>query len=221
MAFKLLISSLPNIGKTTLCKSLDPDTTLVLARDGKKYPLRLPHRNIEEFTDADDLISQCNDAIGTFIEKKGTPPKTIVIDSVSKIFLDIEGKVMARVKSFPYGVVNTEISKFMDYVEHTLAPNANIVYISHATYDPDTASYSLVNAGGSWGKKGGVISEVDQAIFVELKNKKRTIHHKSSQMLSRTTYDELPENQPIEEYSLKEHLEYLDSQHSQVDEFTL
>lgn len=41
----------------------------------------------------------------------GALPKTIAIDSISKILLDIEGYVLEQVKSFPYGKVNTEIKK--------------------------------------------------------------------------------------------------------------
>lgn len=219
--FKLLISALPNIGKTTLCKDLDPATTLVISRDGKQYPLALPHRNIEDFEDVDDLIGQINSAIGAFSEKTGTLPKTLVLDSVSKIFLDIEARILKKVKSFPYGVINIEISKFMEYVEHTLAPNANVIYISHAIFDADTGKYQLVNAGGSWGKKGGVISEVDQAVFIDLKGKKRTVYHKMSDMLSRTTLEELPDSQPIEEYSLATHVEALEATASKVGAFQL
>ena len=41
---KLLISGLPNVGKSTLIKDLDPETTLLISRDGKKSPLKLPKR---------------------------------------------------------------------------------------------------------------------------------------------------------------------------------
>jgi len=43
---KMLISSLPNIGKTTLLQTLDD--VLVIARDGKKYPFPQAHVNVED-----------------------------------------------------------------------------------------------------------------------------------------------------------------------------
>ena len=51
---KLLLSGLPNIGKTTLLQSLED--VLVFARDGKKYPFQQPHVNVPDFTSADQLI---------------------------------------------------------------------------------------------------------------------------------------------------------------------
>lgn len=151
---KLLISGLPNTGKSTLIKDLDPKQALLISRDGKKSPLKIPKVTIEEFSDVDDLINQTTDGIGRYIEKTGTNPKTIVIDSISKIFLDIESRILAKIKSFPYGQINIEIAKFMEFLEHTIAPNCNLIMISHSQLNTETNAYELVNAGGSWGKKG-------------------------------------------------------------------
>lgn len=154
MPAKVLISGLPNVGKSTLVKDLNPEVTLLISRDGKRSSLKVPKKTIEDFNDVDDLINQITDAVSTFIEKHDRNPDNIVIDSISKIFLDIEAKVLAKVKSFPYGVINTEIAKFMDFLEHTIAPVCNLIMISHAQLNLDTGGYELVNAGGSWGKKG-------------------------------------------------------------------
>lgn len=151
---KVLISGLPNVGKSTLIKDLDPAKTLLISRDGKKSPLKLPKKTIESFIDADDLISQITVAIQSYIEKNDKNPETIVIDSISKIFLDIESRILAKVKSFPYGVINIEIAKIMEFLEHQIAPMCNLIMISHAQLNVDTGAYELVNAGGSWGKKG-------------------------------------------------------------------
>lgn len=212
---KLLIAGLPNVGKSTLIKDLDPSNTLLISRDGKKSPLKLPKKTIEDFTDADDLIAQMIAAIQSYIEKTGKNPGTIVIDSISKIFLDIESRILAKVKAFPYGVINIEIAKVMEFLEHQIAPMCNLVMISHAQLNTDTSSYELVNAGGSWGKKGGAISEVENAIFIELKGSKRVIHHKNHKMLSRSLIDALPDVQPAEEFNLQT---YLDLVSSEIDD---
>lgn len=212
---KVLISGLPNVGKSTLIKDLDPSKTLLISRDGKKSPLKLPKKTIEDFVDADDLIAQMIAAIQSYIEKTGKNPETIVIDSISKIFLDIESRILAKVKSFPYGVVNIEIAKIMEFLEHQIAPMCNLVMISHAQLNTETSAYELVNAGGSWGKKGGAISEVENAIFIELKGSKRSIHHKNQKMLSRSLIDALPEVQSSDDFNLQT---YIDLVSSEIDE---
>ena len=212
---KLLISGLPNVGKSTLIKDLNAEDTLLISRDGKKSPLKLPKKTIEDFLNADDLITQITEGITSYIAKFDKNPGTIVIDSISKIFLDIEVKTLATVKSFPYGVINTEISKIMDFLEHQIAPMCNLVMISHAQLNSDTNAYDLVNAGGSWGKKGGAISEVENAIFIELKGSKRIIHFKTHKMLSRSLIDSLPESMPSDEFNLQQ---YIDLVASEIDE---
>ena len=221
MAVKLLISGLPNVGKSTLVKDLDPSKTLLLSRDGKKSPLKLPKKTIEDFTDVEDLINQMIAAIQSYIDKTGNNPETIVIDSISKIFLDIEAKILSKVKSFPYGVINVEISAFMNFLEHQIAPICNLVMISHAQFNTETNAYELVNAGGSWGKKGGAISEVENAVFIELKSSKRTIHHKNQKMLSRSLIDALPESQPADEFNLQTYLDLVGKEIDESDAYEL
>lgn len=216
---KLLVSSLPNIGKTTLLQSLTD--TLVIARDGKKYPFEQPHVNVPDFTSADQLIDLIVDKVSVYEEKLEKLPKTIAIDSISKVLLDIEGYTLEQVKSFPYGKVNTEIKKVVDFIEREMAPNFNIVLVSHALYNEDVSGYSLVNAGGSYGKKGGMLSEVDEAIFVELKSKKRIIHFRNSKMCSRTTMADLPETMPIEDFNLQKHIELLQAKQSKAEKWSL
>lgn len=221
MPVKLLISGQPNTGKTTLLKTLDPTRTLVISRDGKAFPFKLVNRSIKDFTDADDLISQISDAVVAYVEKFDKNPETIVVDSISKILLDIEARILARVKSFPYGVINTEITKLTEFLESEIAQNCNLILVSHAIYNTDTNNYELVNAGGSWGKKGGMLSEVDNAIFIEIKNKKRIIHNRSPQLAARTTLDEIPDSVPIEDYNLQDHMDLLASSLHEADEYSI
>lgn len=216
---KLLVSSLPNIGKTTLLKALTD--TLVVARDGKKYPFPQPHVNVPDFTSADQLIDIIVEKVEAYENKIGKLPKTVAIDSVSKILLDIEGYTLEQVKSFPYGKVNTEIKKVVDFIERDMVPNFNVVLVSHAMYSEDVSGYSMVNAGGSYGKKGGILSEVDEAIFVELRGKKRIVHFRNSKMCSRTTMDSLPESMPIEDFNLQTHLESLQAKQSDAEKWSL
>jgi len=216
---KLLVSGLTNIGKTTLLQSLTD--VLVIARDGKRYPFEQAHVNIDDFTDIGTLIDTVFEKVDAYEAKFGSMPKTIVIDSISKILLDIEGYVLDQVKSFPYGKVNTEIKRFVDFIERDVCPNFNVVLVSHAMYNEDTGGYNLVNAGGSYGKKGGILSEVDEAIFLELRSKKRIIHFRNSKMASRTTMSELEDSMPAEDFNLQDHIELLQSKRNDAAKWSL
>lgn len=216
---KILVSSLPNIGKTTLLKDLK--NCLIVARDGKKYPFPQPHVNVPDFTSADQLIDIIVEKVEAYEAKFDKLPEIVAIDSVSKILLDIEGYTLEQVKSFPYGKVNTEIKKFVDFIERDMVPNFSVVLVSHALYNEDVSGYGLVNAGGSYGKKGGMLSEVDEAIFVELKGKKRVVHFRNSKMCSRTTCADLPESMPVDDFNLQDHIETLQSKQGEAEKWSL
>ncbi len=197
---KLAIVGLPNSGKTTILQSLT--NVLVFARDGKKYPFEQPHVNVPDFETVSELLDLITDKVNAYKERHGKYPETLVFDSFSKILLDIEGNILAKVKSFPYGVINTEIKSLVDFIERELTGHFNIVLVSHALHDADTDNYTLVNAGGSWGKKGGLLSEVDQSIFIEVRGKKRTIHLRNSAMAARTTLEDLDDKVSSDYFNL-------------------
>jgi hypothetical protein len=208
------------MGKTTLLQSLED--VLVVARDGKKYPFQQPHVNVPDFTSSQQFIQIVTDKINAYEDKVGKLPATVAFDSVSKIFLDIEGYCLEQVKSFPYAKVNTEIKKVVDFIERDLTPTFNVVMVSHARYDEETHGYALVNAGGSYGKKGGILSEVDEAVFLEMKGAKtRIVHFRNPKMASRTTVAELPDHMPAEEFVLQNHVNTLMAKQSKASEWSL
>jgi hypothetical protein len=217
---KLLVSSLPAVGKTTLLQTLTD--ALVVSRDGKKFPFPQPHILVPDFTSSEEFIDCVSDGIEAYENAYHDVPKTVVIDSISKVLLDIEGYVLEQVKSYPYGKVNTEIKRVVDFIERDMAPNCNIILVSHAIYNEDISGFQLVNAGGSYGKKGGMLSEVDEAIFLELvKQKKRVIHYRNPKMLARTTLADLPDSESADDFSLQAHLEKLQNKQGEADKWRL
>ena len=220
MAIKLLISGVSNSGKTTVTKSLDPKTTLVISRDGKNYPYPLPHTNVPDFETAEQLTELINEKIVAFNEKLGYYPTTIVIDSISKIFDDIYDSCNSKFTGFNiYSALDKQIHHFMDYIQSTLiGSDINVIMISHAVYDADTTNYNLVGKG-SFSKRGGALAEVDQAVFIETKANKRIVHHRSTKFPARTTLESLPDNESIESYNLANHMELLSKLHDDVVEF--
>ena len=220
MSVKLLISGESNAGKTTLTKSLVD--TLVVSHDGKKYGFPVPHITVPTFDSTADLIELVNSKIVAYKDKFGSYPKTVVFDSVSKIFDTMHNNCNNKYTGYKiYGGLDKEISAFTTYIENTLiASNMNVILISHALYDPDTAKYTLVGKG-SFSKKGGFLSEVDQAIFIEAKAAKRLVHFRSSKFPARTLQDDDPDSIDVAKFNLQDYVTKLASTQESVDEFEL
>lgn len=220
MAVKLLISGLANTGKTSLLQSLTD--VFVVAHDGKQYPFPQPHVNVNQFASVSELTTIVNTKLGVYKEKFGKLPSTIVFDSVSTIFETIADNCSRQYKGFEiWKNVNSEINEFTRYLEQTLIQHGlNVVIVSHAVWNVDTVSYELV-AQGSFAKKGGFLSTVDNSIFIEVKNGKRIIHHRSPKFAARSTLAELPDMQPIEEYNLQKHVDMLAATKNKVASYQL
>lgn len=222
MSAKLLISGLSNSGKTTLTKDLDPKTTLVFSHDGKNYPFALPHVNIGTFGTATELVNVMTEKITAFKDKFGYYPTNVVIDSVSKVFDTLANSMNTKYTGFKvYSELDKEIGILTDFIQNSLIPSdISVILISHATYDSEQGIYNLVGKG-SFSKRGGFLSETDNAIFVETKNGKRIVHHRSTKFPSRTVLEDMPDSQGAKEYKLNDHLEKLRALKDKVADFIL
>jgi hypothetical protein len=220
MGVKLLISGVSNSGKTTLTNSLED--VLVIYHDGKKYPFPKPHTNIDKFANAEEFNNIITAKVKSYKEKFGALPKTVVIDSVSKVFDTIYDACNERYTGFAvYSNLNKELHIFVDFIESALISNGiNIVIISHAIYDADTTSYTLVSKG-DFQKRGSFLAETDNAIFLETKANKRIVHHRSAKFPARSMLAALPDNQPVEEYNLQEHIDMLTKTKDLVADFII
>ena len=220
MTVKLLISGEANSGKTTLTKNLDD--SLVISHDGKRYPFKVPHVLVASFDDTSNLIDLITEKIEAYKDRFGNYPKTIVFDSVSKIFDTMLANCNEKYKGFSiYSELDKEIVQFTAFIENSLiASDMNVVLISHALYDADTARYNLVGKG-SFAKRGGFLSEVDEGIFVESKANKRNLHFRSTKLPARTLHEELPDSMLVEEFNLQEHMDTLADVANVVDDFAL
>ena len=147
MTAKLLISAEANAGKTTLTKDLE--NSLVISHDGKRYPFKVPHVLVPTFDHIESFLELVTEKIETYNEKFGKYPKTIVFDSVSKIFDTIHANCNEKYKNFTiYSELDKEITTFTSFIEDSIiASGIDVVLISHALYDADTAKYNLVGKG--------------------------------------------------------------------------
>lgn len=220
MSVKLLIAAESNSGKTTLTKTLTD--ALVISHDGKKYPFAIPHVLVPDFSSINELINLVNTKITAYYDKFGTYPSTIVFDSVSKIFDTMLAYNNKKHTGFKiYSELNADINEFTSYIQNTLiASDMNVVLISHALYDADTAKYNLVGKG-DFAKRGGFLAEVDQSLFIEVKGAKRILHFRSPKFPARTLRAEDPDSMPVEDFDLQKYLDVLSSEQQQVGEFEL
>lgn len=220
MSVKLLISAEANAGKTTLTRNLED--TLVISCDGKRYPFPTPHVLISSFGTTAELINLITEKIEAYHAKFGKYPKTIVFDSVSKIFEIMYNTCNDKYTGFAiYSKLDSEVNLLNNFIEHSLiASDLNVVLISHAIYDTDAAKYFLVGKG-AFQKKGGYLSEVDEGIFIEVKGNKRILHFRSGKFPARSLQADLPDTLPIEEFDLQKHIELLQTNADSVEEFAL
>ena len=220
MSVKLLISAETNSGKTTLVKSLKD--TLVISHDGKKFPLKIPHVNVNGFSDIEDFTDTVNGTIIAYKERFGDYPKTVVFDSVSKIFDTISDNCNNKYSGYAIHTGrNIEVCKFTRYIEDTIVgSDMNVVLISHAIYDADSGRYKLIATGG-FANRGAFLAEVNDSIFIEIKGSKRIIHFRSTKFPARTLQDDLPDSIPVEKFNLNDHINMLSTRINDVNEYEL
>lgn len=220
MAVKLLIAGESNSGKTTLTKGLQD--SLVISHDGKAYPYRNPHASISYFTSSDELIAFVNEKISAYKERFNAYPKTVVFDSVSRIFDTLYDACNHKYTGFAiFQNLDKEIKSFTNYIEDVLiASDINVVILSHAIFDSETGKYNLVGKG-SFAKIGSFLSVVDESIFIETKSNKRILHFRSTKYPARTLQTDNPDTLPVDDFTLSTYVAHLEEVSSSVNEFAL
>ena len=204
MSAKVLITGVSNSGKTHLLKPLKK--ALVFSRDGKPFPLELPHTNIPDYMHIDELLDVVQEKLEAYKEKVGEYPDTLVFDSVSRIFTDIETNSQNRFKGYDvWSNVNMEVNKFVAATNELLSNGFNIVLIAHAVFDVESKTFTET-CKGSFAKTGGFLSTVDYAVNISVVGNKRIVQHKGMQ-LSRTLIDDMPDKEDVNNFNLQDYLD--------------
>ena len=215
MSAKILITGMPNTGKTTLLKPLK--NALVMARDGKPFSLELPHVNVSEFKNIDEFLNLLEEKLEAYNTKMGNYPDTIVFDSVSRIFTDIETSCSKRFNGFDvWSNVNKEINKFLEAISILQENGFNVVLIAHAVWDEKAGKF-IETCKGSFAKIGGFLSTVDYALNIDVVGSKRLITHRGTS-LSRTLLDDIPDKESASDFNLQTYIDKIKAKASVVSE---
>lgn len=215
MSAKVLITGMPNTGKTTLLKTLK--NVLVFARDGKPFSLELPHVNVTEYTNMNNFLSLVSDKLEAYNKKFGVYPETIVFDSVSRIFTDVETSCSKRFNGYEvWANVNKEIQSFLEAINSMQEGGFNIVLIAHAVWDENAKKY-IETCKGSFAKIGGFLSTTDYALNIDIVGSKRIITHRGNS-LSRTLLEGIPDKEDSNSFNLQEYIDKIKAKSDVVNE---
>ncbi|AGM46924.1 hypothetical protein AD45P2_00540 [Alteromonas phage vB_AmaP_AD45-P2] len=73
----------------------------------------------------------------------------------------------------------------------------------------------------SFAKRGGFLAEVDEALFLELKNNKRIVHSKSTKFPARSLQADIPDSVPVDDFNLQQYMDQIKGVSAEVDSFQL
>ena len=205
---KILINGVAGTGKSSLLKSLTD--AFVISRDGKDFPFQIPHTTIREYfgmdvifyggeIDADGekvTIEGVWDKLVRYQEKNGSFPRTVAIDSVSKLMQDAIDYANLHFENFDvHSSINKEIAILTSFVQEVLVANGmNVVMINHVMSN-DKKGFVPVGQG-KFKDKGGFYSEVDYSLFIE-GGKYPKVTHRGTEKQARTLLDDMPTNQYV------------------------
>lgn len=217
---KLGIVALENSGKTTLISTITD--ALVVSTDNKAFTGKVPHFRYSTYEGLEHLLGTINSKIESYAEKFKKLPRTLVIDSVTHLANNMEKYWNEKATGFNvWSGLGKDIMAFNAYLEDIIIPEGiNVVFTSHCQFDKDTAKY-MIAAPGNFGKNGSWLSVTDNAIFLEVKGGKRLVHTNNSKYPCRTNLANLPESYTIEEYSLNDHIEALEANNTESEEWTI
>jgi hypothetical protein len=205
---KLLITGLENTGKTTMTSDITDG--MVIAVDGKPYPYNVPHYEVREYLGVTEFKATLVEKVKSYKAKYGNLPKTVVLDTVTKLYELIYLWAEENYKGFD---VHNAISK------QTLLMNAmldkllidkgiNLVIVAHVQFDVNTSRY-IVPATGKFKESGSWLSVVDEASYVHILGTERMVAHSDIKFPCRTTLCDMKTTR-VDDYMINDHITQLE-----------
>lgn len=217
---KLLIDGVERSGKTTLTSKVKD--ALVISFDTKKYPFKVPHVNVSEYTGMLDLTNLISEKIATYEQKFGAFPKTIIFDTVTQFYTMLTKWALDRYNGFDvHSNINKDTMALNYFIENTLVANdANVVIVAHTQFDAKSDRW-IIPATGSFANSGSWLSVVDEAVYVGIKANKFFAYHKELKFPCRSTLEDMPVFEPVESYDINAHIAKLEEASSENDEYAI
>jgi hypothetical protein len=230
---KLLLTAMSNAGKTTALSKLNPETSLVINIDGKSFSHAIPHANFDSFPSVDSLINGWHDGdayqdgivdkVNKFVEVTGDMPATIAFDTISRAIMIIADNANNSHKGFEiYTQISKEVAKLMEFLQVGIVNEGmNVVITSHVIQEAD--GLWIDASVGSFKKAGGVLSTVDNSVFLSIENKKYKASHRVPGLPCRTLLKEdvLPSTQKADDYDIQKHLNLLQEFMTEATKFVI
>lgn len=216
---KLLITGLENSGKTTLTSKIEDAMVVVI--DDKKYPYKVPHYKPSEYNGIVEFKNELVEKIKTYKEKYGEVPRTVVIDTVTKLYELMYRYAQANFKGYDvHNSISNDTLSFNSLIENLLISRGiNVVVAAHVQFDQNTSRY-IVPATGQFKDTGSWLSIVDEASFIHNIGTTRYIAHSDLKYPCRTTLSGML-TQTIDEYDINKHIKDLEAKADDAEEMVL
>jgi len=206
---KILYTGLENTGKTTLTSYIED--AMVIGIDSKPYPYAIPHYEVREFHGVVDFKNTLVEKIKAYKEKFGKYPKTVVLDTVTKLYELIYLWAEDNYKGFDvHNAISKSTLQLNGMLDKLLVDRGiNLVVVAHVQFDQNTNRF-IVPATGKFKDSGSWLSVVDEASYVHVLGNERWISHKEIKFPCRSTLgQDLPDKDLLSNYDINEHIKAL------------
>jgi hypothetical protein len=219
---KLLVVGKEGSFKTrTISKLTD---SLVASTDNKAFKGKVAHFRYNTYKGVDDFIETVNSKTAIYMEKHGKLPRNLVIDSITHLQNNMERWANEKFNGFSiYSNLGKDILLLNEYLEEVVIPNGvNVILTAHCTYNADIARYEI-KSPGRFGDNGSWMSVTDDAVFLEPKGNKVNVHIRNLKFPCRSSLDqnELPDMMDWEEYDINKHIEILENNRFESDQYEI
>ena len=217
MAIKIVVNGPAGAGKTELLRSLD-ETAFVVSRDAKEFAIPLPHMLVDTYYDMQTFIYGADkatdegtihvdgitDKLYAFKEAFGVYPATVVIDSVSQIFMDVIDK--ASQTPNVYGSQGAEVTKEMALLtsfihEELELSGINVILLNHVIeekVDGKGTGTFIPFGSGKFLTKGGFYSTTNESITILPEGSHRAVYTRGANKQARTANPDVPDKMYVE-----------------------
>ncbi len=213
---KLLVCALESVGKTTMTSKLEK--SMVIAIDSKPYPFNVPHYEVREFNGVIDFKNVLIDKIKVYKEKFGELPKTVILDTVTKLYELIYLWAEDNYKGFDqHNAISKATLQLNSMLDKLLVDRGiNLVVTAHTQYDINTNRF-IIPATGAFKNSGSWLSVVDNAVYMYILGTERMVAHNDVKFPCRTTLDGMKSGR-VDDYDINEHMKELEDMSGDIQQ---